>query len=244
MSLEGVTFRLGGEPFTESKRDALARVGAGAITDYAFEGGGSVGMGCADPAHLDDVHVQQESIAVVPRPHPLENEPSIHPLLCTTLDPDNPKIVFNVENGDYATFERRRCGCAFERVGLSLHLHHIRSYEKFTSEGMNYFYGDLYDLFERILPGEFGGAPGDYQLVEEEDESGQTRLTLRVHPGVPNLDEKRLLGRLYDELAAGARVKEFGAKVWQQAGTLRIRREIPHASARGKILPLHMARRS
>jgi hypothetical protein len=131
-----------------------------------------------------------------------------------------------------------------ERAGLRQHLHHIRSYEKFTSEGMNYFYGDLYEVFEKTLPAEFGGGPGDYQLAEEEDENGQTRLTLRVHPHVPNLNETGLLRRLREELAKGSRAKEFTAMLWQDAGTLRVRRELPHASARGKILPLHMARKN
>jgi hypothetical protein len=30
------------------------------------------------------------------------------------------------------------------------------------------------------------------------------------------------------------------ANLWQDAGTFRINREIPHCSERGKILPLHI----
>ncbi len=85
-----------------------------------------------------------------------------------------------------------------------------------------------------------GGGPGDYQLVEEEDPSGQTRLTLLVHPELGELDEQRLLTALQDGLAQGSRDNRFMAKVWQVAGTLRVRREAPHASLRGKILPLHI----
>jgi hypothetical protein len=146
-----------------------------------------------------------------------------------------------VESGDYATLERRECGCAFEKVGFSLHLHHIRSYEKFTSEGMNYFYGDLFEFMEKTLPSEFGGGPGDYQLVEEEDENGQTRITLRVHPQVGAIDQEKLLSRLEEELVKGPG-GNFQTKVWRNAGTLRVKREAPHASPRGKILPLHIAR--
>jgi hypothetical protein len=147
-----------------------------------------------------------------------------------------------VENGDYGVLEDRDCGCALGRAGLTQHLYRIRSYEKFTGEGMNYFFGDLYEFFEKTLPGEFGGGPGHYQLAEEEDETGQTRLTLRVHPEVPNLDEERLLRRLQGELAKGSRGNEFQVKVWQNARTLRIMRQEPHSSARGKILPLHIQR--
>jgi hypothetical protein len=129
-----------------------------------------------------------------------------------------------------------------EAAGFALHVQRIRSYEKFTSEGMNYFYGDLFELMEKTFPSEFGGAVGDYQLVEEEDHNGQTRLSLRVHPDIPNLDEARLLRRLHDELGKDHWAKQFQMRVWRDAGTLRIRRETPHSSLRGKILPLHIDR--
>jgi hypothetical protein len=107
---------------------------------------------------------------------------------------------------------------------------------------MNYFYGDLYELLEKVLPAEFGGGPGDYQLAEEEDESGQTRLTLRVDPRLGSVDETRLLACLQNGLARGSWGNEFQARVWEGAGTPRVRREPPVASARGKILPLQMRR--
>ena len=107
---------------------------------------------------------------------------------------------------------------------------------------MNYFYGDLFELFERILPAEFGGGPGDYQLVEEEDASGQTRLTLLLHPSVAGVDETKLIARLKEALRSGASGGRFMTEVWQNAGTFRVRREPPRASARGKILPLHVSR--
>ncbi len=34
---------------------------------------------------------------------------------------------------------------------------------------MSYSFSDLYEVLEKILPLEFGGGPGDYQIVEEED---------------------------------------------------------------------------
>ncbi len=76
--------------------------------------------------------------------------------------------------------------------------------------------------------------------MEEEDSTGQTRLTLLVHPEVGKLDEDRLLSRLMEGLAQGSRGNRFMSKLWQDAGTFRIKREIPFASPRGKILPLHI----
>lgn len=239
ISLEGMIFHVGGEPFTEAKHAVLKRAGASAVTDYAFEGGGLIGVGCGNPAYLDEVHLMHPHLVVIPRPDPVTfGDASAHPLLCTTLHSGYARLHFNVENGDYGVFESRDCGCALERVGLTGHLHDIRSYEKFTGEGMNYYYGELYEFVERTLPSEFGGSIGDYQIAEEEDEAGQTRLTLRVEPKLGEIDELKLLARLRAELGRGALGNEFQARVWAEAGTLRVRRETPVASARGKILPL------
>jgi len=241
ISLEGTKFISGGEPFTESKHEVIKRAGATAVPRYNYGGGLTVGLGCANPLYTDEVHVTQYMLAVIQQPKSLAlQDRVIRPLLCTTLHPSAPRLLLNVDNGDYADLLFRDCGCALQRAGLTLHLHHIRSYEKFTGEGMNYYYGDLFEMLEKSLPCEFGGGPGDYQLVEEEDGAGQTRLTLLVHPSVEKLDEEKLLSRLRLELAQGSRNNRFMSKLWQDSGTFRIRREIPHASPRGKILPLHL----
>lgn len=240
VSLESATFVCGGEPLTDGKRDAILRTGAAATPHYGFVAGGSVGNGCGHPVHTDEVHVNRHTFALIPAPE--SSRESVRPFLFTNLLPSDPWLLLNVENGDYGILEERHCDCALERAGLTLHLHHIRSYEKFTSEGMNYYYGDIFEVFDKLLPGEFGGGPGDYQLVEEEDGDGRTWLTLRVDPEIANLDEAKVLTRLTEHLARGSWEKEFQVKVWHAAGTLRIRREPPHASERGKILPLHLAR--
>ena len=241
ISLEGTKFNVAGEPFTEAKEKAIKKVGATITSRYSYGGGIPVGYGCARPIHRDEVHVNQHLLAVISHPKPVAQfETQIHPLLLTTLHSAAPRLLLNVENGDYVMLDERDCGCALEKVGLTLHLHHVRSYEKFTSEGMNYFYGDLYELFEKIFPAEFGGGPGDYQLVEEEDSNGQTHLTFTVHPSVEELDESKVLSRLRIALAKGSRGNRFMAGVWQNAGTFRVRREVPYASPRGKILPLRI----
>jgi hypothetical protein len=111
-----------------------------------------------------------------------------------------------------------------------------------TGEGMNFSGSDLFELLENTIPSEFGGGPGDYQLVEEEDDRGQTRLTLVVHPEVGNVNETEILSRLLQGLSQGSRNRQFISRIWQDAGTFRIRRDIPYASARGKVLPLRINR--
>lgn len=242
VSLEGTKFVASGEPLTEVKRELIERVGAIAIATYGFEDlAVRVGYGCPRPVHTDEMHVNWQGLAVIAHSRALPDGSDIRPLLFTSLQPLSPRFFLNVENGDYATLSQRDCGCPLEKAGFTLHIHNVRSFEKFTSEGMNYFYGDLFELFEKTLPAEFGGGPGDYQLVEEEDASGQTRLTLRVHPALGYVDEARLLARLREALAAGDRGGRFMSAVWQDSGTFRVLREPPRASLRGKILPLHVS---
>jgi len=241
VSLRGTKFIVIGEPFTAAKREAIEKVEGAAIPRYSFQEGGTVGYGCAHPAWVDDLHAATHMLGVIAHPKPIFGaEEPVRPVFFTSLHSSFPMFFLNVANGDYMTFEERNCGCRLQRAGLTLHLHHIRSYEKFTSEGMNYFYGDLYEFFEKILPAEFGGGPGDYQLVEEEDENGQTRITLRVHPEAGEIDQEKLASRLREAMGRGSWGNEFQTRVWDGAGTLRIKRETPFASARGKILPLQI----
>jgi hypothetical protein len=243
-SLAGATFIATGEPLTNAKRRVIEQAGACATPTYGCEPLGRVGFGCARPSAIDDLHVSEQTLAVIEHPLPLDRgEGSIHPLLFTTLYPSASKLHLNVANGDEGHLERRNCACALGAAGLTLHLHQLRSYEKFTSEGLNYAFSDLSELVETTLPAEFGGGIGDYQLCEEEDPGGQTRLSLLVHPRIGSLDEERLLARLQQGLANGSRGNRFMAGVWTAARTLRIRREAPVVSPRGKILPIRVAGR-
>ena len=243
ISLEGTTFILHGEPYTEAKRAVIERAGARATTRYSFSLGMNVGHGCARPLHLDEIHVNQYMLAVISHPRPVRLErPPVHPLLFTTFYPQAALLHLNIENGDYATLERRACGCALERAGLRLHLHRIRSYEKFTAEGWTYPYWSIYELMETTLPTEFGGGHGDYQLVEEEDEEGLTRLSLLVDPSVGEVDEAKLRRRLEEAFVRNPSGNWSVAEAWKGTRTFRIRRAPPQASPRGKILPLQLLR--
>jgi hypothetical protein len=243
VSLRGATFIASGEPLTEGKRRVIEEAGAATTLLWGYTPGIRVGYGCADGRHTDEMHVNEHMLAVVEHPtlRPVA-DPSIRPLLFTLLHPAAPKLQLNVANGDFAVLERRECGCALGGVGLTLHVHRVRSYEKLTSEGMSYASYDLFELLESVLPAEFGGGPGDYQLVEEEDAGGQTRLTLLADPALGPIDDERILARLREGLGGGDRRRRFVTLTWQQAGTLRLAREAPRASARGKVLPLHIAR--
>jgi hypothetical protein len=239
-SLSGLTFLASGEPMTEAKQRVIERSGASFTVLYGFEPGSvHVGFGCADREHADEMHVCEATLAVIEQPRPTTVAgQEYRPLLYTTLY-DTPSVFrVNMESGDYATLRRRRCGCRLGDAGLTLHVHHVASHEKFTSEGLNYNYRPLFEFIESTLPEEFGGRIGDYQLVEEEDASGTTSLTLLIHPRLGDLDDKLIRQRLIEELQRRSSVSPDVVSSWERSGTVRTRREPPRESERGKILPL------
>ena len=241
ISLEGTVFSASGEPLTQAKKQIIEQAGARIALLYGPGGTGSTVLGCGHPRFSDEMHIPQSTLAYVENPRMLDyGDHSIHPVMLTTLHPAAPRFLFNVENGDFATMMTRDCGCALQKAGFTQHIHGIRSFEKMTGEGMNYSGSDLFELMENIFPSEFGGAPGDYQLVEEEDHRGQTRLTLVVHPDLGELDNEKILAWLQRGLAQGSRNHQFISKTWQDAGAFRVSRAVPHASKRGKVLPLYI----
>jgi phenylacetate-coenzyme A ligase PaaK-like adenylate-forming protein len=243
LCLQGTTFHASGEPLTEPKRKLVEKAGARIALHYGPGGGNGAALGCGNPRFIDEMHIPHNMFTLVEHPTPLDYSGApIHPLMLTTLHSSASRLLLNVENGDYATMLARNCGCALQKVGFTQHIHTVRSFEKMTGEGMNFSGSDLFELLENTIPSEFGGGPGDYQLVEEEDDRGQTRLTLVVHPEVGNVNETEILSRLLQGLSQGSRNRQFISRIWQDAGTFRIRRDIPYASARGKVLPLRINR--
>lgn len=240
-SLDGVTFLSSGEPMTPAKRQAIERVGARTTVQYGFEPGSVwVGLGCANPLHGDEMHMSLNTLAVV-NPLPLsQGGRTVHPLLYTTLYESVGRVLINAENGDFATLDERNCGCMMHELGLTVHVHGVRSYEKLTAEGMSYPIDDVGAILEGRLPAEFGGGPCDYQLLEEEGSDGQTRLTLRIHPRLGEIDEELVLARFVEQLGRADRNREFIAGNWSKTGTFRVAREVPRTTARGKMASVHL----
>ncbi|MBC7791095.1 MAG: hypothetical protein H7Z74_14205 [Anaerolineae bacterium] len=243
VSLEGVTFMASGEPMTEAKRSVIDASGARTTVLYGFEPGGVwVGQGCPTPLYGDEMHVSLNTLAVIHSPRLVAyGDAAVHPLLFTTLHPSASRFLLNAENGDYAQLAERDCGCVMQRAGLTLHIHAVRSYEKLTSEGLNFPIDDLIEIIERRLPAEFGGGPYDYQLVEEEGTGAQTMITLRIHPQVGVVDEAGVMARLIDELGRTDEKQRFMTEVWRQARSFNVQRVPPITSARGKTLAVRLA---
>lgn len=95
-----------------------------------------------------------------------------------------------------------------------------------------------------MLPARFGGSPLDYQLMEEEDEQGFTRVSLLVSPKIEIADEAAVIGIVLDALGHSSVAADLARAHWKQAKTLRVKRMEPIWTARGKLMPLHLVKRS
>lgn len=238
LSLAGVTIVVGGEPITAAKAAGIARSGARWVPTYAFTEGGNVGFGCARPAARDDIHVYRDLHAVIQAPRRVgDSAVTVSALYFTSLSPTARKILLNAENGDHAILEARACGCPLEAAGYTDHLREIRSFGLLTSEGTMVVAHDMVRVLEEVLPARFGGSALDYQMVEEEDDEGFTRLHLRIHPRVGIVDEREVVRTVVQHLTGLSR------NLWTEAGTIRIVRAVPVTTARGKLVPLHLGRR-
>ena len=242
--LDGVLFMIGGEPVTRHKLAFLEQAGAQASPLFVFIEGGYVGIGCLNPADVDEVHLLSDSIALVQHQRGIEHaRQEVDAFLFTTLLPSAPKLLINVESGDWGRVHRRDCGCYFERLGFHEHISTIRSFDKFTSAGMNVAASSLLHIVEEMLPAVFGGTLLDFQLKEEEGEDGVSRITVVIDPSVGPVEESAVVDTIFTELL---RHGKRGAleQAWRDSGTFRITRESPQVTARGKLLPLHVKRQA
>ncbi len=238
LELAGTIFRFGGEALTAGKAEAVAESGATAGCQYFIEGG-QAGIACADPVAPGDVHLTDDAFALLRRP--VEGGGGSQPLVLTTVSLEAPKVLLNVEIGDEAVVVERDCGCSTGELGLRRHLHTIRSYELFTSEGMSIRGAELSALVDDVLPGRFGGQATDYQFSEEE-RGELSRVRLLVSPAVGDIDERAVVETVYRYLAAQGRSEAMMSDVWRGARTLEVVRARPHVTTASKTPPLYRLR--
>ncbi len=242
LDIAGTFFRFGGEPYTPAKSNLVTETGSRAVCHYSMAEIGHIGIACAAPAALDDVHLIKDKVAVIQGELSVgTNKVRVSPLILTTLFPGCPKTMLNVESDDYGVLEKRSCGCPLEAVGFEQHLHTIRSYGKLTSEGMTFIGSDLLKLIEEILPSKFGGYPTDYQFLEEE-KGGLQKVSILVSQRVGNVDETKLIKTVLQTLCSYNSANKMMADFWQEGQTLQVVRCEPYATGAAKILPLHILR--
>jgi hypothetical protein len=242
LDISGTFFRVGGEPYTESQAEVVAASGCRAVSHYTMAETGRLGMACADQNAPDDVHLLTDKVAVLQREKVVDGTGTkVGALHYTTLLTSSPKLMINVESDDYGDLDDRACGCPLGALGLTLHLQGIRSYEKLTSEGNHFLGSQLITLVNQVLPDRFGGAPTDYQLVEEEV-GGLPKVSIVIQPRVGEVAEHEVRATVLSFLREQRR-NRLMADVWDNAETLRVVRREPSVTAAGKTLPLHIESR-
>jgi hypothetical protein len=245
LDLTGATFMGGGEPPTPAKIREIRSTGARWVPTYFFTEHGAVGLGCARPADDNDLHFLKDALAVIQYARRVpSSELTVEAFHYTSLLPTAPKVLLNVETDDYGVIEHRSCGCPLAALGFTEHLRHVRSFRKLTGEGVTLVGSDMLNILEEVLPARFGGSPLDYQLLEEEDEKGFTRLSLIVSPRVKIEDESTLIQVVLDALGRASVAGQIARTIWKKSGALRVKRMEPICTERGKLMPLYVARRS
>jgi hypothetical protein len=243
LDLDGVKLSLTGEPLTSTRLAVLRASGAEAMPWYGAMESSSVGHACIAPAAPDDVHFLDDRLALVQAAADAgSSKLPAGALLLTSIRPRPLFTMLNVSLGDEAVVSTRRCGCPMEAYGWRTHLEHIRSYEKLTAAGMTFLDSDVIRVLDEVLPRRVGGAPTDYQLVEEEASGGRPCLTLRVHPRVGACDLAAVGDTFLRALGEGDGVARVMSSVWRDSRILRVERQAPLAGATGKILHLHVDR--
>ena len=239
LDISGTSFRTGGEPLSPGKVRVIRGAGCTVCCHYSMAEVGRIAIACGQPEAADDVHIALDKVAVLERDCHLSVGGTVRGLMLSTVQWGSPKIMLNVEVGDYGVLKTRTCGCPWDALGFTLHLHTIRSYEKLTSEGMHFVGADLVTIVEDVLPAKFGGDATDYQFVEEE-EDGLPRVSLIVSPRVGQADPAQLEAAVLTALAAHGAANKMMATVWADGRTIRVVRRQPYMTAAGRIHSLHV----
>lgn len=244
LNIKGAKFLVTGEPLTPQKRHEIEAAGASAVPVYGISEAGVIAAGCNLPHEASDhCHLYKDTTAIIPHQCDVPyTDATVESYLFTNILYESPKILLNADMGDYGNLESAICNCGFGEVGFDTALSGIRSYEKLTGEGVTFVNTDFVWIIERKLPEMFGGASTDYQLVEEEGRNGIPHLRLLVSPRVGKIDEARV-AETFLKYLKGAEAQswgEAGTVMWSQSGAIRVTREIPMATASGKILPFYL----
>ena len=244
LDLTGVTFTGAGEPPTDGKMRQIELAGARFISNYGMSDTGQPAGGCARRVGVSDYHLWTDHCALITHPHHVAAfDVTVPAFTLTTLLPTSPKILLNVETDDFGIVEERKCGCELESYGYTTHLREVRCYSKLTGEGVTLIGDDMVRILESVLPARFGGTPFDYQLMEDEDAQGFTRLYVIVHPRIELQSESAVIDCVLDALRRSSANADATRLTWQNAGTLQVKRMPPYWTDRNKYLPLYMPRR-
>jgi len=236
IDLTGVQFIVGSEPFTEARCRAIRQSGADVFSRYHSTELGTMGTGCGTPTEAGDLHLTSDSVTAIQA----EEDPDDglgRRFYFTALLETAPKVMINVQMGDAGVLEERPCGCLLGKLGLTTHMRSVHSVERATVEGMSVPLAELTRAAEEVLAERCGAAALGFQWVERVGADALTRLYLLVHPDLGELDESAVVGDILRRLRRHGSGGRVHAGVWEQTHTLRVLREPPRPTSRGKVLP-------
>ena len=239
LDISGALFFVGGEALTDAKRQVIESAGCQAFPRYGISEVGAIGSACSQMGEGNCVHLFRDSVAVIEHRQvaPLSGM-QVNALLFTTLLPTAPNLLINAGMDDAGVVGRASCDCHYSAAGLVDQISHISSFWKLTGQGVSLVGSQVLALLESELPRRFGGAPTDYQLVEQEG-PGQTQLVLRISPraGVESTEAvRRVFLRNIRSLYGGA----LASRLWAHADAIEVIEAEPIATPGGKVLSLHL----
>jgi hypothetical protein len=243
IDLSGTTIRVGAEPVTAGKVARMKRVGARVMAAYGAIETGPIGLGCPNGVEVDHMHLASDVMALITEPVALEGTGTTASAFnLTSLEESSPKVMLNYQIDDDGVVEERNCGCRLHAIGYTTSLHTVRSYSKLLVECVTIIGTDVQRILEEVLPAAFGGSPLDYQLVEDEAGDNLARLHLFVHPRLSIARDEDVARTFLDALRASSPRGDSGGSVWERAGSLKVVRQPPVLTTRGKHLPVHTRR--
>jgi hypothetical protein len=236
LRLSNVIFYWTNEPLTSRRREKMETQGAGIMATYGCREIGHMAFSCPFCSRQQDqYHLSSDIVGLIERQREVAAGLNIRAFLWTGLLLDLPKIMINVENGDYGRIEKINCPCLYGSLGLGTRLSNIRSFEKLLSEEMAFFGERLGALVEEVLPDEFGGNDFDYQFVQEEDGLGKRQLCLYASPALGQINAEVVRGLIYKYLEKDDCGQGIIAAIRKQSEIIPIRRLKPITTPRGKI---------
>jgi hypothetical protein len=238
LDIRGTIFLGGGEALTPAKRAVIESAGALIYPRYHVTELGNIGHACRQMREGNSVHVYTEAHAVIAHRQPASlSGVEVNALLFTTLLPEAPRVLINVDMADGGTLDERACDCTFGRTGLTTVVHDLASFGKLTGHGVTLVGTDVVAILEERLPAHLGGRVGDFQLVEREAPH-ETRVVLYVSPRV-----RASIEAVRQCFVAELRRAWGGASavsVWGHAEAIDVVVAEPLAGRTGKVLPLHL----
>ena len=241
--LTGAFFTVRGEAVTPARMAVLDKAGVRFIAHYSSMDAGLMGLACHNPTASDDMHVVSSCVALI-QVGASGIDAGLPPkaLLVTRLTQKHPFDLINFSTGDQADLEYYNCSCPLEETGWHQHMKNIRSFEKLTGGGITFSDHQLIRILEEILPQRFGGAPTDYQLVEDEDSTGLPLMRLMARPSLGEMNPAEVERVFLNALSHGGGAQKVAAEQWRNGQVLKLERKNPIMTPAGKILHLHQAK--